>query len=221
MILNGPLLLIRGAKAWRSTIAGRAPSGPWLVAAALTAAIWPAVAVVAGHLGSAAIGHQLAETAIQRAAVGLVATAGGALVMAPALTLALMRIAQSSRAENDPSLSGPAAMGIIWPAWTAGLVLAVPPLVGLGPELGEIAWCALALVIALRMIRIGAVPALGIRRRWSWHFTGRAAIAFALLFALIPLAPALLARGALGVSGSAVHAPPEPVELPLPPEPNW
>jgi hypothetical protein len=221
VILNGPLLLARGVKGWRSAIAGRAPSGPWLVAAALTAAIWPAVAVVAGHLGSVALGHQLAEIAVQRAAVGLVATVGGAVVMAPALTLALMWIARNSRAENDVNLSGPVAMGIVWPAWAAGLVLAIPPLVGLGPEPGELAWFALGLVIAVRMVRIGAIPTLGIRRRWSWHFTGRAAIAFVLLFALVPVTPALLVRSMLGVSGSAVHAPPEPLELPLPPEPNW
>jgi len=221
VILNGPLLLARGIKTWRTAVDGRAPSGPWLIAAALTAAIWPAIAVVAGHLGAVAMGHQLAEIAAQRAAVGLLATLGGAVVMAPALTLALMWIARESRAEKAVELAGPVAMGIIWPAWTAGLVLAVPPLVGLGPEPGEIAWFALAFVIAFRMIRIGAVPTLGIRRRWSWHFTGRAVAAFVVLFALIPIAPALVARNLLGVSSSSVHAPPRPLELPLPPEPSW
>jgi len=221
VIHNGPLLLVRGKKAWRTAISGRAPSGPWLIAAALTAAIWPAIAVVAGHLGSVAIGHQLAPIAVQRAAVGLLATVGGAIVMAPALTLALMGLARGSRAENDVNLSGPTAMGIIWPVWTAGLVLAIPPLLGLGPEPGELAWFVLGLVIAARMIRTGAVPTLGIRRRWRWHFTGRAVIAFVLLFALIPVAPALIMRSLLGVSGSAVHAPPEPLELPLPPDPDW
>jgi hypothetical protein len=221
VIHNGPLLLVRGAKAWRTAVDSRTPSAPFLVAAALTAAIWPAVAVVAGHLGSAAIGHQLAPIALQRAAVGLLTTLGGAVVMAPALTLALMAIARNSRAGNDVDLAGPTAMGIIWPVWTAGLVLAVPPLLGLGPELGELAWFVLGLVIAVRMIRTGAVPTLGIRRRWRSHFTGRAILAFVLLFALIPVAPALLMRSMLGVSGSAVHGPPEPLELPLPPQPNW
>lgn len=221
MIQNGPLLLVRGKKAWRTAVSGRAPSGPWLIGAALTAAIWPAVAVVGGHIGSVALGHQLTQIALQRAAVGLLATLGGAIVMAPALTLALMGIARGSRAENEIELAGPTAMGILWPVWTAGLVLAIPPLLGLGPEPGELAWFVLGLVIAVRMVRVGAVPTLGIRRRWSWHFTGRAVVAFVLLFALIPVAPAMLMRSMLGVSGSAVHAPPEPLELPVPPEPNW
>jgi hypothetical protein len=221
VILNGPKLLLRGAKTWRSAITGRTPSATGLLAGALTAAIWPALAVVGGHLGAMALGHQLAPTAVQRAAVGLVATVGGALVMAPALTLALMWLARTSRAENDPVLSGPVALGIVWPVWTAGLVLALPPLLGLGPEPGEIAWIALGLLLAARLLTIGAVETLGIRRRWKWHFVTRAVLVFVLLFALIPLGPALLVRGMLGVSGSAVHAPPEPLELPLPPEPDW
>jgi hypothetical protein len=221
VILSGPKLLLRGNRTWANTVGGRPKSGAWLIAGALTAAIWPAVAVVAGHLGSAAIGFQPGPAAVQRAAVGLVATVGGAMVMAPALTLALMRISRLSRAENDTRLSGPTALGLLWPTWTAGLVLALPPLAGLGPEPGEIAWLVLAAIIALRMIRIGAIKTLGIRRRWSWHFSGRATVAFVLLFALIPVAPAVVVRGMLGVSGSATHAPPQPLELPLPPEPDW
>lgn len=221
MILNGPLLLARGSRAWNSAVNNRSPSAIELIAAAFTAAIWPAVAVVAGHLSATALGYQPAQMAIQRAAVGLVAIVGGAVVMAPALTLALMWIARTSRAEYDVNLSGPVAMGILWPAWTAGLVLAFPPLLGLGPEPGEVVWFVLAVTIAIWMTKVGAASTLGIRRRWHRHFTGRAVFAFAMLFALIPIAPALIVRGLLGVSGVTVHAPPALLELPLPPIPNW
>jgi len=191
------------------------------MAGALTAAILPAAAVVAGHLGSAALGYESRDVAVQRAAVGLVATVGGALVTVPALTLLLMWLSRTSRAENDTALSGPAALGIVWPCWAAGLVLAFPPLLGLGPELGELLWMLIAVVVALRTIRRGAAVGLGIRRRWHWHFALRTVLVFVLLFAVVPLGPALVVRGMMGVAGRATIADPEPLEWPVPPEPEW
>lgn len=221
MILNGPRLLISPARAWTATVGERARRPGWLMSGALTAALLPAAAVVAGHLGSAALGHETREVAVQRAAVGLVATVGGALVMVPALTLFLMWLARTSRADNGTELSGPTALGIVWPVWAAGLVLAVPPLLGLGPEPGELLWLLIAVVVAVRTIRRGAAVGLGIRRRWHWHFALRTALVFVLLFAVVPLGPALIVRGMMGVAGRPTIAAPEPLEWPVPPEPDW
>jgi hypothetical protein len=221
LILNGPRLLISPARAWSATVGDRGRRPGWLMAGALTAALLPAAAVVSGHLGAAALGYETREVAVQRAAVGLVATVGGALVMVPALTLLLMWLARTSRAAGGDALSGPTALGIIWPAWAAGVVLAVPPLLDLGPEPGELLWLLIAVVVALRAIRSGAAIGLGIRRRWHWHFALRTALAFVLLFAVVPLGPALIVRGMLGVEGRPTIGDPEPLEWPVPPEPDW
>jgi hypothetical protein len=191
------------------------------VAAALTAAVLPAAAVVGGHLGAAFLGHIARDIAAQRAAVGLVATVGGALVLAPALALVLMWLTRASRAERGRGREVPAAMGILWPAWTAGVVLAAPPLLDLGPEPGEALWAILAAAAAVRAIRDGAVAGLGVRRRWRTHFTTRATAAFVALFLAVPIAPALVARGLLGISGETIRPAPASLEWPLPPEPDW
>ncbi len=221
MILNGPRLAIRPARSWSAAVGDRPRPTSFLLVGALTAAIWPAAAVVGGQLGAAALGLVNRETAVERALVGLVAGAGGALVMAPALALVLIRLVRASRAEHGEGLEIPAALGILWPAWTAGLVMAPAPLAGLGPELGEIAWMLLAVLLAVRAVTAGAVPGLGVRRRWRRHFVARVSIAFLLLFLAIPIAPALGVRALLGVEGEMPRAAPEPPSWPLPPEPSW
>jgi hypothetical protein len=221
VIFNGFKIAVAPARTWKQALAScpRSPSG--LLAAALTAVIWPAVAVVAGHLGSAALGFASPDVAVQRAAVGFVAAVGGALVMAPALALALMRISESSRAPGDAEHAGPLAMGLIWPSWAAGILLAAPPLVGLGPEIGEIAWFVVGTVLAARGLWVHAKSGGDVRRRWAGPFFARGLLVFALLFAVVPIAPALAVRAALGVEGEIARLAPTPVSWPLPPAPDW
>jgi hypothetical protein len=221
VIFNGFKIAVSPARFWQPALAGcpRSPSG--LLAAALTAVPWPAVAVVVGHLGSVALGFASPDVAVQRAAVGFVAAVGGALVMAPALALALMWISESSRARGDVARTGPLAMGLIWPSWAAGLALAAPPLVGLGPEIGEIAWYLLGIAVAGRALWVHAKAGGEVRRRWAGPFFARGLLAFALLFAAVPIAPALAVRAALGVEGELVRSAPPPVSWPLPEAPDW
>jgi hypothetical protein len=221
VILNGPKLAAAPARFWRGALATCPRSSGGLLAAALTAVPWPAAAVVGGHLGAAALGLVSPEVAVQRAAVGFVAAVGGALVMAPALALALMRIARSARAPEELDHAGPVAMGLVWPAWAAGIALAVPPLVGLGPEVGEIAWFVLGTALAGRALWVHAAAGTEVRRRWAGPFFARGLLAFALLFAAIPFAPALAVRAALGVEGELVAAAPEAIAWPLPEAPDW
>jgi hypothetical protein len=221
VIFNGFKIVVAPDRSLPPALAGcpRSPSG--LLAAALTAVPWPAAAVVAGHLGSVALGFASPEVAVQRAAVGFVAAVGGALVMAPALALALMRISEGARAPGDAERAGPLAMGLVWPAWAVGLVLAAPPLVGLGPEIGEIAWFALGTFVAGRALLAHARAGGDVRRRWAGPFFARGLLAFALLFAIVPIAPALAVRAALGVEGELVRAAPAEVVWPLPEAPDW
>jgi hypothetical protein len=221
LITNGPRLLLRPSRAWPSRIAPSSGTSSWLLAAGLTAVVIPALAVVGGHLGSAVLGHTGREVALQRAAVGLVATVGGALVMAPALTLALLSLARASRTEITPATASVAAMGLVWPIWAAGVILAVPPLLGLGPELGEAAWAFLAILVTVRTLRTATSEWLGVRRRWTAKFLAQTTVAVIVLFAAIPIAPALAVRAAMGVSSSPSPSPLEPVSLPLPPAPSW
>jgi hypothetical protein len=222
VIFNGFKLIAAPARAWSSGAISGPCSAGGLVAAALTAAIWPAIAVVGGQLGSAALGFATPQIAVQRAAVGFVAAVGGALVAAPALALAMMRVCESSRAPDDLWHAGRIALGLVWPAWAAGLLLAVPPLVGLGPELGEIAWFAAGLAVAVRALGAYSRDGNEVRRRWAGPFFVRAALVFAFLFAAVPIAPAIAVRAALGVQGELIGAARvEPVSWPLPETPDW
>lgn len=221
MILNGFKIAVAPALSLGPALAScpRSPSG--LLAAALTAVPWPAAAVVGGHLGAAALGLTTPEIGVQRAAVGFVAAVGGALVMAPALALALMWVSKSARAPGDAERSGALAMGLVWPSWAAGILLAGPPLAGLGPEIGEIAWFAVGTALAARALWVHAKAGTDVRRRWAGPFFARGLIAFTILFAAVPIAPALAARAALGVEGELVRAAPEPIVWPLPEAPDW
>jgi hypothetical protein len=221
VILNGLKLIARPARAWSSDAIAPPRSSGGLVAGALTAALPPAVAVVVGHLGSAALGFAAPEIAVQRAAVGFVAAVGGAIVAAPALALVMMRVCESARAPGDLENAGRVALGLLWPAWTAGVLLVVPPLLGLGPELGEIAWFCAGTALAVRSLVAYSRSAGEVRRRWHGPFLVRAALAFALLFAAVPIAPAMLVRAALGVQGELISRAPEAVEWPLPETPDW
>ena len=222
MIFNGPKLLVAPKRAWPRTV-GRAPrTAIWLIAAAVTAAVLPAAAVVAGHLGSAMLGLTDHATATLRAAVGFIAVAGGALVIAPALTLVLISLAGKSRGTTEPGSAESVTMGVVWPVWTAGIVLGVPPLLGVGPEVGELLWVFFAAVVVRRTLRAADLSTLGVRRRWFGHFTTRASIAFVLLFILVVLGPATAVRHMLGAAGELVPSPlPDRAALPLPPASNW
>ncbi len=227
MIFNGFKLLFRPRASWQKVVSsggkGRSPSS--LIAAALTAAVFPAAAVTIGHLLSAAFGKESHTAAALRAAVGFAATAGGALVAAPALTLLLIVLAESNRGEVDASKASAVAMGVLWPVWTAGLVLSIPPLFGLGPEIGEILWTVLAVVIARRFFYNEVKAPLGIRRRWSGRFSFVASFSFALLFVVVTVVPAVTVRNLLGASSTVIPinliGSPETDALPLPPPPSW
>ena len=222
MILNGPKLLIAPKRMWPALVRGESRSAIWLIAAAVTAAVLPAAAVVIGHLGSAVLGYADHATATLRAAVGFIAVAGGALVIAPAMTLMLLWLADLSRGNPTQSSAETMAMAIVWPVWTAGLVIGIPPLFGAGPEIGEALWTFLALFITLRAVRSGDLSFLGIRRRWSSHFSIRAVLSFVLLFGFIVLGPSIMVRGMLGAAGEMIVMDlPDRVPLPLPPTPNW
>ena len=231
MILNGPKLLINPKRMWAKTVGantigattvGRSHgSALWLIAAAITAAVLPAAAVVAGHLGSAVLGHTDHATATLRAAVGFIAVSGGALVTAPALTLLLLGIAHRSRGAGTTCNAETVAMGIIWPVWTTGLLLGVPPLLGAGPEIGEVIWTVVGALVAVRTLRAGDMTGLGIRRRWFGHFAAYASVSFVLLFILVVIGPAMAVRNVLGAAGEILPTLPERSSLPLPPSPNW
>lgn len=221
MILNGPRLLVKPSLVWHETVGIALRPALWLVAAALTAAVWPAVAVVLGHLGSALVGHEELSVATLRAAVGFISVLGGALVMAPALTLALLWTTGKAHAPTTPSKTGPVAMGLLWPTWTAGIVLAVPPLLGFGPTVGEIIWTLLVALVAFRTIRSGVISSLLIRRRWRWRFTTRAILVFIVLFVLTSVGPAVFVRGILNVSKPTPFTMPDRPALPMPADPEW
>lgn len=221
MLLLGPRLLIKPSGAWRAVLESAPKKAAWLISAALTAAVWPAVAVVLGHIGSAALGREEASVATLRAVVGFIAVVGGALVMAPAMALALMWLTAVAHEDVSPNKAGSVAMCIVWPAWAAGVILALPPLFGLGPELGEMLWLILAFAVAMRSIRHGAVPALSIRRRWKTRFVSHTALAFAVMFTVLSIAPAMTIRSMLGASTPLLPSMPNRPALPLPPQPNW
>ena len=221
MILNGPRLLVKPDSVWQKTVGMTLRPALWLVAAALTAAVWPAMAVVLGHLGSALIGHEELSVATLRAAVGFISVLGGALVMAPALTLALLWTTDSAHASATPNQTGPVAMGLLWPTWAAGIVLAFPPLLGFGPTVGEIIWTLLVALVAFRTIRVGAISSLVIRRRWRWRFTTQSTVAFVVIFLFTSVGPAILVREILDVSKPAAFTMPDRPALPMPPSPEW
>lgn len=221
MILNGPRLLVNPSRVWPDAVGVAARPAPWLVAAALTAAVWPAMAVVLGHLGSALIGHEDLSVATLRAAVGFISVLGGALVMAPALTLAFLWTTYNAHETTTPNQTGPVAMGLLWPTWAAGMVLAIPPLLGFGPAVGEIIWTLLAVVIAFRIVRTGAISSLLIRRRWKGRFLSRSVLVFFIAFVLTSVGPAVLVRGMLNVAKPAGFDLPDRPALPMPPDAEW
>ncbi len=223
MIFNGFRLLFRPKHSWAALVGTRDPrrSAASLIAAALTAAVFPAAAVVMGHLGSAILGAESRTTAALRAAVGFAAVAGGAMVFAPALTLLLVSLSESSRGDAAAERAGAVAAGVLWPTWAAGVVLAVPPLLGLGPEIGEVLWAVLATVVAVRLFRGDVRDSLHIRRRWARRFSVKASMTFALLFTLIAVGPAMTVRAMLGAATVIPISLPETDPLPRPPSPNW
>ena len=222
MLVNGPRLLLIPKRSWPGIVGNKSRSALWLIAASLTAAVWPGIAVVAGHLGSTLSSGEENAIATMRAAVGLMSVTGSAVVMAPAFTLALLWLVEASRGDTDPSRAGPVAMGIIWPAWASGMVLALPPFLGQVPEIGEFAWTVLATLAAFRALRIGAEQSLSIRRRWRRYFMVRAVALFVFLFVPLTIVPAIGARAILGASSSVVEVgPPKIHSLPRPPKPYW
>lgn len=221
MILHGLRLLVDPSRAWSTEVGAEDRPASWLVAAALTASLAPAVAVVAGHFVSVALGEEEVSLATLRAVVGFTSAVGGILVLAPALSLLILWIAKTSRGSASTGQATSAAMGILWPASLTGVVLCAPPLLGLPPDLGEILWLVLATAIAGRTLRRAVGPALRIRRRWAMAFLLHGTAAFALAFALVAVAPAMLVRNALGDATRVPSLRPEAPALPLPPAPDW
>jgi hypothetical protein len=221
MMLLGLRLLINPKRAWHVIMGAPPRKAAWLIAAALTAAVWPAVAVVLGHIGSAALGLEEASVATLRAVVGFMSVVGGALVMAPALSLILIWLTGTAHENTSANRAGTVAMCIVWPTWASGMVLAVPPLFGLGPELGEVVWVILASLVALRTIRLETVSALAIRRRWKLRFISHTTAAFIFTFAAVSIAPAMTIRSMLGASTLIMPSTPDRPPLPLPPPSDW
>jgi len=187
----------------------------------MTAAVWPALAVVAANIASVALFAVDARTAMLRCAVSLLAVIGGALVMGPALSLGLLWSADRARGHAEPLRCASIAMGIIWPTWFLGLIAAAPVAAGLGPELGEVVWLVSATVLAWHLLKRRATVGLAIRRRWIHAFSWRSTLCFGVLFAMTAVGPSMTARSMLGAATEIVIASPSPRELPLPPEPNW
>ena len=221
MIFNGPNFLFRPSKTWAKAIEDNTHDPWWLISASLTAAVWPALAVVAGHLTSSVLGIEEARIAILRAAVGFITVVGGALVIAPAICLVFMWTTRVAHERENPRKAVSVGMGVIWPVWSAGIILFLPPLLGLGPELGEIGWAIVAIALGAHMIKTQAAGALGIRRRWAARFILHTSCAFALLFLAVTVCPAVLARGILGAGTPVVRTVSQRPALPLPPSPNW
>lgn len=221
MIFNGPNLLLRPRTTWARAVGDSSHNPWWLISASLTAAVWPALAVVAGHLISASFGLVDTKVATMRAAIGFLTVVGGALVIAPAICLVFMWTTRTAHEEENPRKAVSVGMGVIWPVWAAGVFLFLPPLVGLGPEFGELGWALIAIALAVRFIKNEAALELGIRRRWATRFILHTSLAFAMLFALVTIGPATLARDLLGAATPVVKAMPKHLTLPLPPPPNW
>ncbi len=223
MILNGFRLLFRLNSNWSSIVdkTDRGKTSFSIAAAAITAAVFPAASVVFGHLGSAALGNETHSTAALRAAVGFAATAGSAMVMAPAMTLIIIMLTESNFGEATTQRASSVSLGIMWPVWTAGFVLGILPLLGLGPEAGEILWALSAFIIAQRIFRTVALPSLNIRRRWATRFSISAAAAFTAMFITTAIAPAMAVRAMLGAATVISHDAPTSEKLPLPSAPDW
>jgi len=221
MIFNGPNFLLRPRVTWQKTVAGSSHNPWWLISASLTAAVWPALAVVAGHLVASALGMEDPKVASLRAAVGFLTVVGGALVIAPALCLIFMWTTRIAHEEEDPRRAISVGMGVVWPVWAAGIILFLPPVLGLGPELGELSWAIVAALLGVRIIKKEAPGALGIRRRWTTRFILHTSLLFVPLFALVTICPATVARGLLGAETPVVRVVPDSPALPLPPPPNW
>jgi len=221
MMFDGLQMIRKPVETWQAMARPEGHSPTWLPVAAIVAATIPAVAVVLGHLGSHWLGYADRETALQRAAIGFVATVPGAVVMTAALALALLRICDDAKVSLSGTALPSAVMGLIAPAWFCGAVLAVPPLLQLGPGIGELLWFALALLCAIRVIRKAMADGLGVRRRWKTVFSVETGIAFALLFLAVPLLPAALMRHAVGVTGAVFSGDPAPMTWPVPEPADW
>jgi len=221
MIFNGPRLLFFPREHWSRAVCALPGKASWLIAGAVTAAIWPALAVVLSHLGSALAGREEQRTAMLRAAIGFTAAVGGALVMAPAYTLLLISLTRLAHEEANPSQAGNVALCLIWPTWATGLILAFPPLFNLGPEIGEALWGALALLVSYRLLREFGADTLGIRRRWRFRFIAVSTVAYLAAFVALSIAPAVFARTMLGASTQIEPEIEVNYELPMPAEPDW
>jgi len=221
LILNGPLLIFSPKKAWQKHVSGSSKSAAWLLPVSLTAAIFPAVAVVVGHLASSMLGFETSEIAIRRAVVGLVATVGGAMVMAPALALGIKLTSSNAKLEMPVSTSVVTSMGLVWPAWASGIVLCVPPVLGFGPAIGEIVWFFTASICVFYVLKKAATKDVGVRRRWASSFVVQTTVAFVILFAIISVGPAVAVRALMGVSGKVEPPKPDPIAWPVPHQPDW
>ncbi|MBN2343359.1 MAG: hypothetical protein JXX29_20810 [Deltaproteobacteria bacterium] len=221
MIFNGVKLIARPRNAWEKLLADQHSHAPQLIAAAFTAATLPAIAAVSGNLASAGLGHASNATAIQRAAIEFVSIAFGALIMIPALSLALLKIGTGARVNMTAQKAAAAAMALVWASWSCGIVLALPPLLNIRPEFGEFAWVLLALVCAYRVLVLTIDSGVSVSRRWRNKFTVEAMVAFTVLFVAVPVVPSLVMRFLVGVTGQVLYGAPPALDWPQPPEPTW
>ena len=221
MIFNGLKILVSPAKRWSVLLSKEHRRLSWLITAAITAAVFPSIAVVAGHLGAAFLGCELQQVAIQRAAVGLVATFTGVMVMAPACTLIVSSALKNARVSHNMGIAASSAMGFLWPIWFCGFIMIIPPLFNMGPEPGEIAWFVLGCLAVFRIIKKAAVNELKIRRRWKKQFIVQMSVSLILLFAIVPFVPAFTVRYFMGVSGKTAIEEVSPIVWPVPPASDW
>lgn len=221
MILNGLKLLIHPQKAWDRFLADQDSHAPQLIAAAITAATIPAAAVVSGHLLSATLGYAAQATAVQRAAIGFVSVAVGALAMVPALSLVFLKTGTDARVDMTPKKATAAAMAIVWSTWLCGVVLAIPPLLNTRPEYGELAWLTLSIMSAYRVLSQTVCSGITVSRRWRSKFAIESMVAFVILFIAIPVVPPLVMRFLVGVTGQILYGAPPDAFWPHPPAPSW
>ncbi len=221
MIFNGIKLLIHPRQTWERHLSNQSSHATSLAAAAFSAAVLPTTAVVLGHLFSAKLGFTDHTTAIQRAAIGFVSVSIGALVMIPSLALLLLRIGTNARIDMTSEKASAAAMALVWATWICGVIMMLPPLLNLRPELGEFAWYIIGLFAAWRVLSQSVGSGLKVSRRWRNRFQFEALVAFSVLFIAVPILPPLLMRTLVGVTGQVIYGAPPDILWPHPPTPEW
>jgi hypothetical protein len=200
---------------------GNDPPTVRMAVGAVLSSLWPAAAVVAGNVIAGHMGYEEPAIAVRRAVVGLLCAVGSACVSSPALALLIMGLKRQSGEPIDASRACAGATRLVAPMWACGVVAALPPIFGLGPEVGELLWVGLAVVIAALAARNGLARALEVRRRWHVAFVLTVSLAAGLLIVGTMFLPAVGLRWTLGAATPLPLPRLDPVFLPFPPPPNW